>query len=511
MQRMHLSNQLIQRRTGRAGRICLLVLLFVCCSNLANAELVYSKSRRFRIPFQSDAAELKKLNAKEVQLFVSRDGGEHWKLADGVSPEVGKFTFEAPEDGVYWFSVKSLAASGLMYPPGPHQSGLNVLIDSTPPQLELRLEEIEPGRVRLSWQAHDEHLDLSTLKLEFREAGSGNWTLVAVRNQDQGQTSWTTSQGGNIQVRGEVADLSGNQSQAETTCEQVAPRPRKDQVDYSKPVASEPRVDSTVSANSPTRPPEVSPRLTSSQTGQPVPVKETVVISPSGPAVDSTQNSSPANASRPVHHKVNSATFRVGYDLSEVGPSGVKTVDIYITEDQGQKWFHYGQDPDRTSPMEVTVPRDGEYGLAFRVTNGLGRVEIPPQPGTPPEVQITVDRTAPVARLMPLQQGAERDSNQLMITWNAQDPDLSDRPVALFYAIAQNGPWEAIQGWQANSGRFDWTIPATVDQPIYIRLDVKDNSGNLTRVYAEKPFVIDRSQPRARVTGVEPLNNSPSR
>ncbi|WP_437227365.1 hypothetical protein SH661x_000312 [Planctomicrobium sp. SH661] len=494
---------------SRPARCCLVLLAVCMLSDAVHAEPVYSKSRRFRIPFQFDSAELKRLGTKEVQLFVSRDGGDRWKLVEGVSPDTGKFTFEAPEDGVYWFSVKTVAASGLIYPAGPHQAGLNVLVDSTPPQLDLNLEEVEAGRVKLSWIVQDENLDMNSLKLEFREASTDVWSVVAVRTQAQGQTTWTMTAGGQIQVRGEVADLTGNVTQASAECQLAAPIPRNDKPDYGKPVANESMNIPQVSSTEFPKATSLTPRMTSTQSGgESLVVKGASTSSPNpveGPspvAVDVSKSSK-----EPIH-KVNSTTFRIGYSLDGIGPSGVKQVNLYITEDNGKKWFHYGEDPDRTSPMEVTVPADGEYGLAFRVTNGLGRVEIPPQPNDPPEVRVAVDRTPPVVKLMPLEHGQELDSNKVIISWTAHDQDLADEPVALFYSVAATGPWEVIQGQQPNNGRFSWTVPPTLEQPFYVRLDVKDNSGNVTRVYAEKPFLVDRAQPRARITEVSSLNSS---
>lgn len=498
-----------------AIRVGLWLLALCVFSQCARAELVYSKSRRFRIPFQFNAAELKQLGTKEVQLFVSRDGGEHWQQVESVNPETARFTFEAPEDGVYWFSVKTIAASGLVYPAGPHQAGLNVLVDSTPPQLEMQLEEIEPGRVKLSWLARDENLEITSLKLEFRESSEDVWRVVAVRPQPQGQTTWTITRGGAMEVRGEVTDQTGNITQSATTCELNAPTPRPDRPEYGKPVANESMNIPQVSSNGTSRPAAGTSRLTSMPGSEAIAIKEASggtsadALGSSQARSDTKQVKSRQTTDRETIHKVNSNTFRIGYSLDGVGPSGVKQVDLYITEDNGQKWFYYGQDPDRTSPMEVSVPHDGEFGLAFRVINGLGRVDIPPQPNDLPEVRVSVDRTPPIVQLLPLEHGQDLDANKVIITWTAHDQDLAETPVALFYSMAPTGPWEAIQGWHPNSGRYRWTIPATLDQPFYVRLDVKDNSGNVTRVYAEKPFLVDRAQPRARVTEVEPLTPSP--
>lgn len=487
------------RRLALRVSLCLLGMLLT--ASAVHAEPVFSKSRRFRIPFEFDAGELRRLGTKEVQLFVSRDGGERWNQVDGVSPAESRFTFEAPEDGHYWFSVKTIASSGLIYPAGPHQPGLHVLVDSTPPQLELSLIEVEAGRVKLSWHADDSNLDLNSLSLEYRDSQSSVWNMVAVRTHQHGQTTWTVPQGGLVEVRGSVADQCGNITESSATCELAAPVPRNDRPDHGRPVANMPVDLTTTPAPAPARPASTPSRLTSATAGEPLAAKD-AATSPSSPPASPLTHADGA----PVH-RVNFKTFRVGYSLDGVGPSGVRKVNLYITEDNGQKWYHYGEDEDKTSPIEVTVPGDGEYGLAFRVTNGLGRVDIPPQPHDLPEVRILVDCTPPQAQIQTVEFAGDSNTGKVLITWKAEDQDLGDRPISLHYSSGRSGPWTPIEQGITHTGQYLWGVPDTVDQPIFIRLDVRDAAGNVTQQTTERPFVIDRQRPRARVTEVAPLSS----
>lgn len=473
----------------------------------ADAEMIYSKSQRFRIPFQFDSGELKRIGAKEVRLYVSRDQ-EQWTVAETVPLTESRFLFEAPEEGEYWFSVKSRLPRGDDYPPGPHQASLHVKVDVTPPQLELDLREVEPGRVRLSWQASDASLDLSTLQLEFMEPGTNLWQPVAIRSQDRGQTSWTTESAGTIQVRGRVGDLAGNQVLSNTELVLEGPPDRSNErPDVGKPVANNeamPLFDDSRKNSNPIR----IESLPITAPVKSVPLATSSMSTPA-PASPGNQTTEPAGGT-PLRNGVrylNSLKFRMAYNLQEVGPSGVSQVNLYITENQGSQWFHYGTDPDKTSPMEVSVPNDGEYGLSFRVTNGVGRSPVPPQPGDAPEITIVVDRKPPAAKLHPVRYTDQPELNRVILSWTVQDAHLAERPIALFYSTSPAGPWTPIQDWSPSQGQMNWTVPGNVES-FHVRLDARDQAGNLTQVISETPFLMDRAQPRAQVTEIESVHSS---
>ncbi|MFV0444072.1 MAG: hypothetical protein ACK5Q5_10925, partial [Planctomycetaceae bacterium] len=200
---------------------------------------------------------------------------------------------------------------------------------------------------------------------------------------------------------------------------------------------------------------------------------------------------------------VNSRSFRIDYEVEDVGPSGVGSVELYISEDGGIRWFHYGTDPDRESPFEVVVPRDGKYGFAIRVRNGLGGVADPPQPNEGPEIAIVVDQTPPTTRLMPLQQTVTGGACQIRISWFTQDDRLHDQPIALFHSNSREGPWEPITGWIPNQGRYQWTVSTLASRNVYIRLESRDAAGNIATCVSEQPLLIDTSRPTARILDIQ--------
>ena len=132
-------------------------LLLAAGDGLAAAPApIVTNKLRFRIPFRTDPAALQRMNARELQLFVSPNRGATWALAQTITPQAARFEYQAAGDGEYWFAVRTIDGFGQPHPAGEQlEPGLIVVVDTVPPQLELQLQPVGPGRVQLSWLARD--------------------------------------------------------------------------------------------------------------------------------------------------------------------------------------------------------------------------------------------------------------------------------------------------------------------------------------------------------------------
>ncbi len=542
-----------------AGRLLPgLILLAGMTSVVSAQDPLHTRNARFRIPFQFDEREMTRLGAIEVQLHVSTDAGRSWQLFESVTPSAEKFTFEAPSNGEYWFAVLTVDVQGRRFPNGPLQPGLKVIVDDLPPVLNLRLVAREGGQVELNWEAVDDHLRLQSLRMEYLDEATGAWQPLSVPATPSGNIRFDPGSGEEVLVRGHVSDEAGNATTANTSLRlerapalRRAPEEPSETPDFRRPIAgprqrepesltaAEPKMQTATEPAAPqsgdfpliipnaphapvpqqyvagsgprewsqlTRPTSVSRPLA-------LPLEEPAQ-QPEAPAAPIQQfkqdhalpepvaTAAPPTSRRP-HRRVNSLSFRIGYEVEGVGPSGVGGVDLYITENDGRKWFHYGEDPDRRSPFDVAVPREGTYGFAIRVRNGVGLSETPPQPGDRPEMQVTVDRTPPKAQLLSLDQFAEGLGTTVRVQWSIDDQQLASRPVALSQSTTPNGPWEQVLGWSENTGGHEWQIISLGYESLYIKLDVRDEAGNVASVISTRPLTIDTSRPTARLLQVE--------
>ena len=487
------------------------------------AQTIHTSRPKFRIPFQFDADEMARLGAVEIRLFVSTDRGKHWQHAQSVAPAEGRFTFEATGEGEFWFAVRTVDGVGQLHPPGPPQSGLQVVVDQTDPQIELRVRQPQPGEVELTWRASDENLDVNSLKLEFLDPGAETWQPVAVTPTESGQTTWTVPSSGRVFVRGSIADQAGNTANADASTgagESPAQPARRqnndDRPDFSRPVAdaepeSQPEDHLALDAQpvvipnggadvlvpvTPRRP--AMPSATRAVTGP----RQTPVVT------DNLENFHPQNrtvsstSARPTRF-VRSRSFSVQYELDDVGPSGVSDVDLYITENDGTKWFYYGPDEDRQSPVAIEVPRDGTYGFTLRARSGAGLVDDPPQPGDKPTFVVVVDRRPPHAQLVSITHHPSPARRDVNLAWSIEDESPDERPVRLSWAPAPEGPWRPITDWISDTGRYQWQVDENAITSVLIRLEARDAAGNISRVDSTTPLLLDTARPTARITDVE--------
>ncbi|HUG92580.1 MAG TPA: hypothetical protein VML55_17200 [Planctomycetaceae bacterium] len=482
-------------------------------------ETIYTNKTRFRIPFRYDHTEMQRLGAREVQLFVSTDQGRNWQLAQRVVPMAGRFDFSAPADGEYWFCVRTLDARNELHPPAEAvRPGLRVVVDTTPPRLELTLQQIAADRVELSWKCEDAHLDLSQLTMEYIQTGDTAWSGVRVVPQASGRTAWSMPRGGQVAVRGSIRDRASNESRTQNQIEltpAVIPGPSGTRTPVRTP-AEPPRIpdlnEPIAEQNVRDAPPPISPAgqfIRDDAASRPPILRDAEPPVPK-PATATAPAPAPAPVAaihRPVEaprRMVNALGFQIDYSVEGVGASGVGAVELFITENNGQKWFKYGDDEDCQSPIQVRVPQDGTYGFAIRVRSGVGLSDPPPRPGERPELVVVVDTTPPAVELLPIRQVRGADAHRIEIAWRVSDAHPAESPILLSYAAERDGEWQNIGDWQPDSGRYVWTADARLAPKAYIRVTARDAAGNHSTAESPEAIVLETTRPSVRIMDVQP-------
>ena len=254
--------------------------------------------------------------------------------------------------------------------------------------------------------------------------------------------------------------------------------------------------------------PAKKPRSDDARPAKPIPQGSVAIAI--NPPIGSRRDAPPeSTGKRP--RMVNSRLFELEYDVDSVGPSGIGRVELWGTRDGGRTWRSFALDNDNRSPLLVKVPGEGIYGFRVTASNGAGLGGKPPAPGDRPDVVIGVDLTNPVARIISARQGVEDETGKLIVSWQADDRMLADRPVSLFYSSSRVGPWLPIAEGLENNGRYAWPIGERTPGKFYLRLEVRDAAGNVGVHEMSEPIEIDRSRPTIHIRGVRAVGRNDER
>jgi hypothetical protein len=449
-------------RVGRAVAAALLILTFLAPAVRAQGqaqpklEKRFSKNAQFKLPLQMGDVERQTL--REVHLYV-KYGNDNWVLADKVAPTQSHFTFKAPRDGEYWFSIVTIDQAGKAIPAdvSREEPALIVVVDTQAPQLDVNVVPSSTGGTVLRCEARDANLAAGTLKVDYQTADL-NWMPIDPVPGSPDLFALPADKTATGLVRASVSDWAKN-----AVCKEfnLKATPPADAVKNDVPPA---KVEST-SDKLPTAPSDKMPVAA-------------------------------------VRHLLNCTRVSLDYQIDQVGPSGVGRVEIWMTNDEGKSWQRLCEDKDRVSPAEFDLPGEGLYGLSVVVTNGNGQGDPPPGKGDQPDYWIEVDTTKPVAQLMGAKLIQGDASGALQITWQANDKNLGADCVNLYYAAQRDGQWLPIAKGLKNDGSYRWSVSRDVGAEFYVCMEVTDKAGNMTRCELQEKVVLDMSRPKAKVLGV---------
>ncbi len=510
-------------------------------------EPIATRQMTFAIPFRIEQTDQPSRQPVEVQLSVSSDRGKSWHLHGRVDPAKRHFIFGARDDGEYWFRLGTRDRSGAVRPEQtgvPAAPGLVVIVDTVPPKLQLEAVRGEAGQIIAQWQIYEPHPDLDSLTIQYRTTSDGPWQEVAVNRGEVGGsrvvrtgkvTWWPQADSGQMQIRGELVDTAGNPAVSHALVNLTPPRPSPTAVrpDPSQTVAKDPLgpwrpvkpdgqsvvAPNIATAGRQTQPPQhLLTKGPQSGSRYSEPVEKTYPawqypspgvaeaspqdrrVEPKGPFDDPVPGLPPGQQPR----MVNSRLFELAYDDRSIGPPATTRVELWRTADGGTSWSSFALDEDNRSPLTTTVDKEGIYGFRIVVLDGSGLGDRPPQSGDSPEIWIGVDVTQPTARIT----AASPDSGKLIISWQAEDTMLAARPVTLLFSDSPGGPWSTVAAELENTGRYAWPVDARVPRAIYLRLEVRDEAGNVGIFETNQSVAVDRTNPATRIRDVRPVGRS---
>lgn len=461
---------------------------------------MFTNKQQFRLPFNLDDRERQRL--REIQLFVKYNG-DGWTCKETALPTQKAFTFRAPQDGEYWFSIVTVDKGGRPTPADVSKEppALIVVVDTQQPDVQVSAAS-HGGEECLRCDVKDANPDPSRVKMEYQTHDHAWRPLEPVPGCPElfrfpDKASWTG------QLRASATDRAENTCTREIPWANAAAAAPTTTAHVEKMTAGGPDLlpppVRTTTPPAVVNPPMPAPSAAIQQVAshEPMPTNPQPVVVNSREAAPS-KDKEQGLANRQV---LNSTHVVLDYRIDQVGPSGVSKVEVWMTADEGKTWSRLCEDPDRRSPAEFDLPREGLYGISIVVTNGNSISDPPPSSGTVPDWWIEVDTTRPTAQLQSVKPGTGEEAGSLLITWAASDKNLGNEPIDLYYATSREGPWVAIGRGLRNDGTYRWVAPHDGVGRYYIRMDVTDRAGNLTRCETPDVVVLDLTHPKAKVLG----------
>jgi hypothetical protein len=477
-------------------------------------DVVHMNQRGLQIPISIKPE--RQSAVRELILYMSTDKGQHWGIHSRALPTNKAFEFFAPNDGLYYFSVAVTDQRGVQEPPDISKSavGLRIHVDTKRPEVKILQAERVGDEIQVSWEARDESPDWAGFKLEWRagDLPGASWTPLPIQPSERGNHRFRAS-AGDVSVKVTMRDLAGNEATEEkllpvmsTHHDRAVSRVSSDAIPPPPPPPSPvhtPGTTSTGPAHSGTNVTPLPVTAAATSVGSSTGAASTAVPAPTSPLT--------SRGALPPLQIVRQAQVKLGFDVSRYGSSGLGSVDVYVTADEGETWekstAEHPVDLPRVSsetsgqgPVKGTVtvelPKDEViigYYLVVKSRAGLGKQ--PPQRGDKPHVRLERDTKQPMAELHMPQPDSARPST-LLFTWRAEDRNLAANPVTLEWSPGPNGPWTFIGDAQLpNTGRFNWQVPPSSPPKVYLKLTVRDSAGNVAVAQTSEAILIDLTVP----------------
>ena len=84
---------------------------------------------------------------------------------------------------------------------------------------------------------------------------------------------------------------------------------------------------------------------------------------------------------------------------------------------------------------------------------------------------------------------------------------LAARPVTLSFSERPDGPWSTIAAGLDNTGLYNWRFDNRVPGHVYLRLEVRDEAGNVGEFQTANPITLDPNRPQGHLRSVLPIQD----
>jgi len=97
-------------------------------------------------------------------------------------------------------------------------------------------------------------------------------------------------------------------------------------------------------------------------------------------------------------------------------------------------------------------------------------------------------------------------AGKLDIRWQADDAHLGSRPITLLVGERPDGPFTVIAAGLPNTGQYWWDPQPRLPRQLFLRLEVRDEAGNVAIDQLTEPIRVEGLEPKGRIRGLSPAD-----
>lgn len=190
----------------------------------------------------------------------------------------------------------------------------------------------------------------------------------------------------------------------------------------------------------------------------------------------------------------NKNNFEIHYEKIK----NLKKVELWVTEDGGNKWLLTKEDSDLEPPVSFTAPKDGLYGF-FILLEAENEKRLAPQKGTKPQFLYILDQKKPEIILDQQKTLTFKAGGEVPLKWTLSDAHLGDNPITIAISSDNNKTWTTIFT-NAKDAPTSIKAPSQDKTEFQIKVIAKDLAGNEAIAISEN-LTVDGLIPIAKVVG----------
>ncbi len=218
------------------------------------------------------------------------------------------------------------------------------------------------------------------------------------------------------------------------------------------------------------------------------------------PRMTPMEPTAPSKGGMPLMRLVNTKRITLNFEVKDVGPSGLSSVELWYTQDC-REWKKYDA-PTQAQAYVIEVDEEGMYGFTLLAKSGIGLGKEPPAPGDQPQVWVIVDLSKPDVQLTEVTPTTVGRNVQVALGWRASDKNMGRQPITLYYAEKEDGPWKVVAANLENSGKYLWQAPPGLAR-VFFKVEACDLAGNVGSATSGRPVLLDNSMPTVSITNVD--------